>query len=171
MISGRGFGACAEPRGYAKVESTDGTNWAQTTAWGGSSSGSYAYAGQNGVFGGAAPGGHAVAMCGSGSNFTAAIYEPGEQVAIRHSDGSKSRGRGKVSGSKHGGIRYIDKDEGGIEYSGGNQRGIRYSDGNKRGMGYIDYEDEGAIRHSVEYREKKQKASMFGNKNHRYHER
>ncbi len=167
MISGRGFGACAEPRGYAKVESTDGTNWAQTMAWGGSSLGSYAYAGQNGMFGGAAPGGHAVAMCGSGSNFTAAVYEPGEQITTRHSDGSKSRGRGKVSDSKHGGIRYIGKDEG----------GIRYSDGNKRGTRYIDDEDVRVIRHSggnqraIEYSEKKQKAIMFGNENHRYYER
>ena len=148
VFSRRGFSACAGPRGYAKVESIKGTDWAKTMAWGGNSSGSYAYAGQDGMFGDAARGGHAVAMCGNGSNFKVEIYEPGEKVIIRRSDGSTSRSRGKVSDSKQGGIRYSDgnkrrimyidddDDEGVIRHSRDHQRAIRYSYGDQRAIKY-----------------------------------
>ena len=109
MAPGTGFSACAGPRGYAKVQSSNGTGWAKTMAWGGSSSGFGAYAGQNGLFGKAAPDGHAVAMYGSGSKFTVAMYESGGQVFNRHWDGSTSRG--KVSDEKRGRIRHGNKDE------------------------------------------------------------
>ncbi|KAK0507175.1 hypothetical protein JMJ35_010213 [Cladonia borealis] len=185
VATGRGFGAFARPGGYAKVESSSGKDWAASVAWGGSSSDSYAYAGQNGMFGMAGPGGHAFAVRGSGNDFDATIYEPGGHVTTRYSDGSTSRG--KVGDENRGRIRHSDEDEGAIWSSDGDWGAVRHSDDHRRAPRYIDDEDEGPVRYSgnsqevirfgggnqreFKYSEKKKKALTYGNGNHSYYER
>ena len=106
-FEGSDYTAIAGPGGYYQMISSKGREWVGTMAWGGSSSPSYARAGPDGVYGSGGKDGHAVAMYGSGSNFTAAIYGPGGQVWTKHSDGSTSRG--KVRDEKQGRSRYSER--------------------------------------------------------------
>ena len=91
------------------MTNSKGTDLAETMAWGGSSSGSYAYAGPDGMIASAGLGGHAVAMSGSGSKFEARIMGPGGQILTRHWDGSTSMG--KVREEKQQCIRYREEDD------------------------------------------------------------
>ena len=108
-FDGSDYTAIAGPGGYYQMTSSQGSEWVGTMAWGGSSSPSWVRAGPDGVYGFAGEGGHAVAMYGSGSNFTAAIYGPRGQISTKHSDGSTSRG--KVCDEKQGRSRYIEKEK------------------------------------------------------------
>ena len=120
-------------------------------AWGGTSGNSdfsYAYAGPDGMVASAGPGGHAVAVSGSGSRFEAKIMGPEGQIIHRRTDGSTVMGKITYSDKDEKLIGYRENQEA-MMYGHDNHRAIRNSDENHRATRSI-VENHGTTRYDVE---------------------